>query len=553
MLRRTLLLAALAATAATAPALARIQAKPAPPAQAQQRPNIVVILVDDMGFSDFGSYGGEIPTPNIDALAKDGLRFTQFYNSARCSPTRASLLTGLNPHQAGMGYLSGLRLPKSRGTFGRIHERAVTIPQLLRGAGYYTAMAGKWHLGNTPGSTPVTRGFDRSLSAVAGGIYFPDQATRREGGTKTLFVDGRPIRTDDPMLGKDWYGTDLWTQWGMKFADEAQAKKKPFFLYLAHVAPHFPLMAPEADIARFRGKYMVGWDRLRRERFARQQAMGLIGPNQGLTERPASATAWDSLSTAERERFDTMMAIYAATIARVDKSVGDLVAHLRARKMLDNTLILILSDNGGNAESGPRGRTGPAPWGGPQSNVFVDMNWATLQNTPFRSFKHFTAEGGIATPLIAHWPRGIAPAVRGGFDRTPGHLIDVMPTLIELSGARYPARFGGHDILPMEGVSLAPAFTGASISRPQPLFWEHEGNKAVREGRWKAVQRLAGAWELYDMAVDRTELHDLAGREPARLKAMVAAWDAWAARTYVDRWHETDGRTDWGAPIGVED
>ncbi len=449
-----------------------------------------------------------------------------------------------------MGYLSGLRLPQSRGTHGQLHPRAVTIPQVLREAGYFTAMAGKWHLGNTPGTTPVARGFDRSLSAIAGGIYYPKQAARSDAGTRTLLVDGRPIRTDDPMLGKDWYGTDLWTQWGMMFADEAQAKKKPLFLYLAHVAPHFPLMAPEADIARFRGKYMTGWDQLRRERYARQQAMGLIGPHKGLTPRPQSATEWDSLAPAQRERFDAMMAVYAAAVARVDKSVGDLVAHLRERKMLDNTLILILSDNGGNAEAGPRGRTGSAPWGGPQSNVFVGMNWAMLQNTPFRSFKHFTAEGGIATPLIAHWPRGIAANLRGTFNRTPGHVIDVMPSMVQLAGARYPTRFGDHAILPMEGASLVPAFAGGQIARRQPLFWEHEGNKAVRDGQWKAVQRLAGPWELYDMAADRTELRDLAKREPARLKAMVAAWDAWAARTYVDAWQETAARTDWGALIG---
>lgn len=550
---KKLLLAALATTTAAVPAIAgkaQPQMEPAAQGEAPTRPNVVVILVDDMGYSDFGSYGGEIPTPNIDALAKDGLRFTQFYNSARCSPTRAALLTGLNPHQAGMGYLSGLRLPESRGTYGRIHERAVTMAEVLGDAGYFTAMTGKWHLGNSEGSTPATRGFDRSLNAVAGGVYFPRQGPRL--GKTTLYLNGSPIPSDDPALGSDWYGTDLWTSWGTKFVDEAKESGKPFFLYLAHVAPHFPLMAPESDIARFRGRYMAGWEQLRRERFERQQEMGLVGPNQGLSPLPDTATPWSDLTPKRKKRFDSLMAIYAATVSRVDRSVGDLVAHLRERDMLDNTLILIMSDNGGNAESGPNGRTGAAPWGGPRSSVFSGMNWATLQNAPFRSFKHFTLEGGIATPLIAHWPDGIEPSQRGALERTPGHVIDIMPTLVEVAGAHYPEQHDGHAILPMEGVSLAPAFDGDAITRSQPLFWEHEGNKAVRDGRWKAVQRLAHEWELYDLSTDRTELENLAAQQPDRLSAMVEAWDRWAERTFVDQWHEEGPRTDWGAPVGED-
>lgn len=545
---RKLLIAALVTTAAVPLAAEKVQAQTEPNVeeQAPSRPNVVVILVDDMGYSDFGSYGGEIPTPNIDALAKHGLRFTQFYNSARCSPTRAALLTGLNPHQAGMGYLSGLRLPESRGTHGRLHERSVTLAQVLGDAGYFTAMTGKWHLGNSEGSTPATRGFDRSLSAVAGGIYFPRQGPRL--GKRTLYLDDRPIQTDDPVLGADWYGTDLWTEWGTKFIDEADESGKPFFLYLAHVAPHFPLMAPEEHIAQFRGRYMEGWEQLRRERFERQRQMGLIGPNQGLSPLAEAATPWSALTPERKQRFDAMMAVYAAAVSKVDRSVGDLVAHLRERDMLDNTLILIMSDNGGNAESGPKGRTGAEPWGGPRSNVFVGMNWAALQNTPFRSFKHFTLEGGIATPLIAHWPDGIDPAQEGALQRTPGHVIDIMPTLVEVAGAEYPERLDGHAILPMEGVSLAPAFDGDPVSRPLPLFWAHEGNKAVRDGRWKAVQRLAFDWELYDMETDRTELEDLAVRYPERVEAMASAWDRWAERTFVDPWHEQRPRTDWGAP-----
>lgn len=521
----------------------------------EEAPNIVVILVDDMGFSDFGCYGGEIPTPNIDALAKGGLRFTQFYSNARCSPTRAALLTGLNPHQAGMGYLSGKRDPQSRGTFGRLHERSVTIAQLLRGAGYMTAMTGKWHLGNAPGTTPATRGFDRSLSAIAGGIYFPDQQFGKDGGeegTRFLLRDGARVELTDPSLGpKGWYGTDLWTDWGMRYIDEARERKKPFFLYLAHVAPHFPLMAPQDDIEQFVGKYRAGWSRLREERFRRQQEMGLIGRNTGLGQLSEAGDDWDALSEEEKVRFDRIMAVYAAAVARVDQSVGRLTAHLKATGQFDNTLILVMSDNGGNAESGPRGRTGAAPWGGPASAIWTGMNWAGLQNTPFRSFKHFTHEGGIATPLIAHWPAGIAANLRGGLERTTGHVIDIMPTLLDLTGTRYPAKFDGNAILPFEGTSLLPLFKGQTVTRNEPLFWAHEGNRAMRDGRWKAVKRLGYPWQLFDMDADRTERSDLAQTQSSRLAAMSAAWDRWAERTYVDEWTDDVRRTDWGAPIAA--
>ncbi|HTG38769.1 arylsulfatase [Sphingomonas sp.] len=511
-------------------------------------PNIVVIMVDDMGFSDFGAYGGEIPTPNIDALARNGLRFTQFYNSARCSPTRAALLTGLNPHQAGMGYLSGTIEPNSRGTFGRLHERSVTMAQVLKGAGYMTAMTGKWHMGNQSGSTPATRGFDRSLSAVAGGIYFPNQRFRQHG-SRFLLRDGKRIELDDPVLGRNWYGTDLWTDWGMRYIDEAQRQHKPFFLYLAHVAPHFPIMAPQADIDRFVGKYRDGWAKLRVARYRRQQETGLIGPNTGLGPVSEYQTEWDALSEEDKSRFDYMMAVYAASISRVDQSVGRLAAHLKSIDQFDNTLILIMSDNGGNAESGPPGRTGAAPWGGPTSNIFVGMNWATLQNTPFRAYKHFTHEGGIATPLIAHWPAGITGKRQGALERAPGHMIDIMPTLMELTGARYPEKLQGHDILPYEGVSLAPLFRGRPVTRSKPMFWAHEGNRAIRDGRWKAVKRLGYPWQLFDMDTDRTERTDLSSGQPARLANMAATWEAWAARTYVDDWTDDQRRTDWGGKI----
>lgn len=528
-----------------------------PKAKAAERPNVVVILADDMGFSDISSYGGEIPTPNLDALASDGLRFTQFYNSARCSPTRAALLTGLNPHQAGMGYLSGKREPQSRGTLGRLHERSVTIAEILQDAGYMTAMAGKWHLGNAPGSTPASRGFDRSLSAVAGGIYFADQQFRSDAGQpaerRFLLRDGQRVELDDPSLGPaGWYGTDLWTDWSIRYIDEARAQRKPFFLYLAHVAPHFPLMAPQADIERFVGTYREGWEKLRRDRYARQQAMGLLGPNKGLTDPLDTADDWDELSPEEQARFSRMMAVYAAAVWRLDQSVGRLVAHLKATGEFDNTLILFLSDNGGNAESGPRGRTGEAPWGGPSSNVWTGMNWAQLQNAPFRYFKHFTQEGGIATPLIAHWPEGMSPERAGALEPTPGHVIDVMPTVLAAAGAEYPEANNGAAVLPMEGINLLPLLRGEPVAREAPIFWEHEGNRAVRDGRWKAVKRLGYDWQLFDMDQDRTELTDLAAAQPDRVAAMARAWEAWAARTFVDPWTDDLRRTDWGGVLAAE-
>lgn len=515
----------------------------ATPPPAASRPNIVIILMDDMGFSDIGSYGGEIPTPNLDALAANGLRFTQFYNSARCSPSRAALMTGLNPHQAGMGFLDNMVKPESRGTFGRLHRRAVTVAEALRPAGYLTGIAGKWHMGLPNGTTPWNRGFDHSLISSYGEVYYKDQP---EPIRRKLWLDGKEISTGDPRLGTDyWYGVDLWTRWGLEFIDKARAQNKPFLFYLPHVAVHFPVMAPPEDIKRFRGEYMRDWLTLRRERYARQTRMGLIGANGGLPAPEDGAYDWDKLSKEERKRFDEMMAIYAAAITRVDRAVGDLVAHLKRTGQFENTLILFMSDNGGNAETGPDGIAKRPPLGAAQSDVFVGMNWAQMQNTPFRSFKHFTDEGGIATPLIAHWPAGIAPRLAGSLQRDPSHLIDIMPTVLEITGARYPKRMEGTAVLPFEGRSLAPAFAGRALARDKPLFWEHEGNRAVRMGRWKAVSTWREGWRLYDMAVDRTELVDLGKQHPERLADMTNRWDRWAARTFVDPWRGEKFRA-WG-------
>jgi arylsulfatase len=490
---------------------------------AAARPNIIVILVDDMGWSDIGCYGSEIPTPNLDRLAQNGLRFTQFYNTARCCPTRASLLTGLYPHQAGVGHMVEDKGEDHPGYRGRLNDRCVTMAEVLRPAGYSTIMTGKWHVGQNHGVTPWGRGFDRSLNAAAGGFYFPD-SPRTE-----LFLNGLLVGRRGSGVPDEWYSSDLWTQFGLKFIDEARAAKKPFFLYLAHNAPHFPLQAPPEDIARFRGRFKSGWDKLRTERYERQKTLGLIDPAWPLSPRAPDVKAWDSLPADEQDRFDHIMAIYAAVVSRMDRAVGTLVDGLKERGVLENTLILFLSDNGGNAESGPNGRLEGNQPGAAQSTVFCGESWANLQNTPFRRYKHFNHEGGIATPLVVHWPAGIK--ARGELRQQPGHLVDIMATVVEVGGAEYPREVNGQPIQAMEGRSLVPAFDNRPIER-EALYWEHEGNAAIRVGDWKLVRKgRDGAWELYSLKADRTELNDLAAKEPERAKELAAQWQAWAKRT----------------------
>ncbi|HEY5910981.1 MAG TPA: arylsulfatase [Verrucomicrobiae bacterium] len=494
-------------------------------------PNIVVILVDDMGFSDIGCYGGEINTPNLDKLARGGVRFTQFHNTARCCPTRAALLTGLYPHQAGVGHMTEERVGADGqilpGYSGRLNDRCVTIAQVLKPAGYFTAMTGKWHVGQNHGVTPWGRGFDRSLSAAAGGFYFPDSPRA------DLFLNGTNLGTRGAPLPSQWYSTDLWTEYGLKFVDEARAARKPFFLYVAHNAPHFPLQAPPEDIARWRGKFKAGWDKLREARYRRQLDMGLIEQSWPLSPRLDAVPAWDSLSADEQDRYDHIMAIYAAVVEHMDKAVGALVDGLRARGELDNTLILFMSDNGGNAESGVRGRLEGDHPGDALSTVFVGQCWATLNNTPFVRYKHYTDEGGIATPLIAHWPKGISAARRGKLEHQPGHIIDIMATCADVANAQYPREFEGKPITPLEGVSLLPAFEGKPLNRPRPIFWEHEGNRAVLDSPWKLVALSGQPWRLYNNAADRTEQHDLAATDPERAKGLAAKWDEYAARANV--------------------
>jgi arylsulfatase A-like enzyme len=495
-------------------------------------PNIVVILADDLGWSDLGAYGGEIETPNLDALARGGVRFSQFYNTARCCPTRAALLTGLYQHQAGVGHMVGNDgIPSYQGF---LNERCVTLAEVLRPAGYTTLMTGKWHVGSAPGQWPLDRGFDRFWGTPSGGgVYFKDTLQIR---TEVFFVDG--ARKVDPP--DDLYVTDTFTDRALGFVEEAVTKtKKPFFLYLAHIAPHWPLQAKPADIAKYAGRYDAGWDAVRERRFARQKEMGVIARDAVLSPRDPQAKAWKDISPEARNELAHRMEIYAAQVDCIDQNLGRLVAKLKALGQFENTLILFLSDNGCSAEGGPggfsRGIEG-APIGTGKSYASAGLEWANASDTPFRKFKIATHEGGIATPLIAHWPAGIA--AKNEVRHHVGHVIDLMPTLVELSGATYPKQHGGREILAPEGRSLVPALTGGRGSDARALFWEHQGNKAVRQGDWKAVAEGRGAWELYDLRNDRSEMRDLAKQNPAKLRELAALWKEWAARCGVWEWDE---------------
>ena len=497
------------------------------------KPNIIVIMCDDMGYSDIGCYGGEIKTPNLDALAANGLRFTQFYNTARCCPTRASLLTGLYSHQAGIGHMTAdLGAPGYR---GHLMERCVTIAEALKPAGYRTFTTGKWHVGAKDRSWwPLQRGFDRFYGVPeGGGFYFKPTAGR------SVVLDNEVVHTNqgEPMPA-GWHSTDAWTDHGIEFVEEAVRRKKPFFWYLAHNAPHWPLQATDADIARYKGKYMAGWDKMRAERHKRMIKMGIVKKDWPITPRDEKALPWDEVQQSKKEQMDTKMAIYAAQIDRVDQGIGRLVGKLKQLGIFDNTLILFLADNGGCAEGGIWGfdRHKDKRIGTAESFSSYGLSWANASNTPFRLYKHWVHEGGTATPLIAHWPAVIKQ--RGKLTHQPGHVIDIMATCCDIGGATYPATYKGSRIVPIEGKSLLPIFNGRQRKGHEAIFWEHEGNRAVRKGKWKLVSKHPGRWELYDLEADRTELNNLAEKQPRVVEELKALYNAWAKRSFVTPWPE---------------
>jgi len=502
---------------------------------AAARPNIVIILADDMGFSDIGCYGGEIDTPNIDRLAANGLRFTQFYNTARCCPTRASLLTGLYPHQAGVPHMvNNMRLPLEQRQLSR---RAVTIAEVLRTNGYLTAMTGKWHV--CPVETfresgPLARGFDHYYGIIHGGSSYYTPVT--------LMRDQETITNFPP----NYFLTDAIAENAAAYIRDFAPRQNPFFLYVAFTAPHWPLHAPEQDVQKYLARYRRGWDALREERHRRQIDMGLVESRWPPSPRDPTAPAWDSVTNKQWQAH--RMAVYAAQVERMDRGIGAIMNALRDTRALDDTLIFFLSDNGGCAEllgahnkalhvplhapdGGPM-RLGNSPdiFPGPgDTYASYGLPWANLSNTPFRTYKHWVHEGGIASPLIVHWPARIGKA---GLRHESSHLIDIMATCLEVARVKQPKEFGGVSVLPLEGKSLLPVFNGRKLPA-RPIFFEHEGNRAVRLGEWKLVSRFPGAWELYNMKLDRTELHNLAAQEANRAADLAREYDRWATRVNV--------------------
>jgi arylsulfatase A-like enzyme len=537
--------------------------------ESSQRPNIILIMSDDMGFSDIGCYGGEINTPNLDQLATNGLRFTQFYNTSRCCPTRASLMTGLYPHQAGIGHMVDANHQLDAYN-GDLNNKCLTIAEVLKLSGYSTYMAGKWHV--TPyvkpegpkHNWPRQRGFDRFFGTIHGAGSFYDPSTLTEENTQI-------------PPGEDFYYTDAISDRTVNYIKQHN-QDNPFFIYVAYTAAHWPMHALPEDINKYKGRYDSGWDVLRQERYERMIKMGLIDETWSMSERDPDVPPWKDEKMKEwRSR---CMEVYAAMVDNMDQGIGRIVNTLKQKGQLDNTLILFLQDNGACAEDigldelydakrydqmekkpmqpgelqdrmiprytrdgQPMRRGNGLMPGSANTYISYDINWANASNTPFKLYKHWSHEGGIATPLIVHWPKGIRS--KGELRQQPGHLIDIMATCVDAAAANYPEEFNGNKIIPLEGRSLIPAFTNKSIDR-EALFWEHEGNRALRIGKWKLVARVGrnlrytesdkNKWELYDLEADRTETQNLAALHPQRVQEMAVLWEQWAKRLHVLPW-----------------
>jgi arylsulfatase len=496
----------------------------APAPQRRKRPNLIVILADDLGYSDISPYGGEIATPNLDKLAGRGVRFSQFYNCARCCPTRASLLTGLYPHQAGVGHMIQNRgVPSYQGYLNR---RSVTMAEALKPAGYTTLMSGKWHVGENRPYWPTDRGFDRYFGLISGASNYFQLSTGRQ-----MALNDKPFVPNDPSF----YMTNAFTDHAVSMVREASAKPNPYLLYLAYTSPHWPLHALPEDIEKYRGKYMKGWDRLRQERHERQLAMGLVDRAWGLSPRDEGVPAWDSLPQAQKQEWDLRMAVYAAQVDRMDQGIGRVLAEVEKAGQTEDTFVMFVADNGGCAEEnigGEKAAASPVP-GPADSFTSYRRPWANASNTPFRLWKQFTHEGGISTPAIAVYPRSIRQP--GTISHETGHIIDIMPTLLDLAGAEYPKTNQGETVQPLEGTTLNTCLVhGGGIPRNGPgLFWEHQGHRAFRQGSFKLVANNRKPWELYNLSPDRAELNNLAAKDPQRVLRMSAEWQRWADRCGV--------------------
>jgi arylsulfatase A-like enzyme len=497
-----------------------------------ERPNIILIMADDMGFSDLACYGSEIQTTNLTRLAAQGMRFTQFYNGARCCPTRASLLTGLYAHQAGVGGMTSTKDDNPPGPYqGYLNDKCVTIAEVLKKAGYTTLMSGKWHVGEERPHWPVDRGFDRYYGLISGAAnYFDITKTKRKGTKRRFAIDDKPhIPTEE-----NFYMTDAITDNAVNFIDEYGRRKEPFFLYVAYTAPHWPLHALPKDIAKYKGKYLEGWDALRRRRYERMVKMQIISKKWRLTPRDKGAVPWASVE--DKELMDLKMAVYAAQIDRMDQGIGKILAQLKRIGKKENTLIMFLSDNGGCHETGPLGfdsRKNGLPPGGVDSYMSYGQSWANASNTPFRLFKKYTHEGGISTPFIVRWPAVIKN--HGSITYQVGHIIDIMATCIDVAGAKYPKSFKRRKIIPLEGKSLLPVFQGEARQPHDYLFWEHKKHEAIRHGKWKLVAENRGQWELYDLQRDRSENRNLANKHPQIVQQLKSKYEEWAQRVGVKR------------------
>jgi arylsulfatase len=535
------------------------------PSPAADRPNIVLILVDDMGWSNIGCYGGMVETPHLDQLARQGVRFTHFYNSARCCPTRAALMTGLHPHQVGVGHMalpirerqaskpgqhrayhaltSSQRADVPRAYQGWMDETVTTLPEMLKSAGYATYMTGKWHLASEQQTTwPLQRGFDRFYGHLSGVSDFFDPAN--------LYRGNEPIAAD----GKEYYLTDAVSEEAIKMlADhERQDDDQPFFLYLAYNAPHYPIQCMPAEYEKYRGRYREGWDLLREQRLARQKEMGLVPDNTTLAPRPQEIPAWDTLDPQRQTEMDAIMATYAGMIDRIDQNIGRLQQHLVDTGELDNTLFFFLSDNGAEAESGPFGQFEFATLGRYGTGGFkYGKGWATVSNTPFREYKRRTYQGGIQTPLIVHWPAGIKNQATNQILKQPGYVTDIVETCLDVARYKAPDQtpHAAQETQGREGVSLLKTLQGETGPiHVSPICIEHEGHRTVRQGRWKLVAYFNKPWQLFDIEQDMSEQRDIATEHPEVVAELAAAYAAWAERSGVIPWQQAKAYNVYNRP-----
>ena len=496
------------------------------------RPNIIYIMADDLGYSDLGCYGGEVSTPNIDQLAANGIMLKKFYNNSRCCPTRASLLTGQYPHTVGMGGMVVLsKAPIEHGPYqGFLNDSFPTIAEELKKVGYSTYMSGKWHVGERPEHWPLKRGFDRYYGLISGASSF-FEITPAERDKRRFVLDDK----DYEIPKEGHYMTDAFTDYAMGYLDQHKntGSGKPFFLYLAYTAPHFPLHALEPDIAKYESLYMQGWDVTREKRFEKMKQLGLVNDRYQLTARPEIIPAWENAN--EKKVWARKMAVYAAMIDRMDQNIGRLINKLKSNGQYENTMIVFISDNGACAEtvntkllSNPERKIGERG-----SYHIYGESWANASNTPFKKYKHYMHEGGIVTPCIIQWPAKIKPAK--GYSDGIGHVIDLMPTAMELSGAKSP-NVAGKSLTYLWSKGKAPERT---------YCWEHEGNQAIRKGNWKLVKEFQETyWSLYNLATDPTEMNDLSGVEAARAKAMLEEYTAWSIKVGVRPYKKGGGKAE---------